>query len=208
MRTKFSHGLYKREWNIFYFIFSSRNCTSCFYFYFFLFWPFLLEISHGRLFLLLEFYWNFQQSKKIRYYGLLIFFFFNFHFVQFRTWARFFIEGFGSGIAAQGNTNANDLLHEIDTALKIGKGFLLGEGASCFNVCIVFNLASSLCSTDRDRVSLDKNSKFTLLTKKTKKLLQIYYFQYLMEIFEISFLFSTRKFERGLSLNFFNYPKI
>jgi hypothetical protein len=35
----------------------------------------------------------------------------------------------GSGIAAKGGHNESDLLHEIDKALRIGRGFLLEQGA-------------------------------------------------------------------------------
>lgn len=44
----------------------------------------------------------------------------------------FLIKGSGcDAIAKGGNRNESDLLHEIDKALRIGRGFLLGQGAFC-----------------------------------------------------------------------------
>lgn len=47
----------------------------------------------------------------------------------YRTSACFLVEGSGNGIRPGRRHKTTDLLHEIDTALNFGKGFLLGEGA-------------------------------------------------------------------------------
>lgn len=42
----------------------------------------------------------------------------------------FLTKGSGCDIIAKGRSNeSNDLLHEIDKALRVGKGFLLEQGA-------------------------------------------------------------------------------
>ena len=41
----------------------------------------------------------------------------------------FLFEGYGYNFDTKESDNESDLLHEIDRALKFGKGFLFGKGA-------------------------------------------------------------------------------
>lgn len=44
-------------------------------------------------------------------------------------WHVFFFKGYGYDFDTRQSDNENDLLHEIDNAMKFGKGFLFGKGA-------------------------------------------------------------------------------
>lgn len=54
----------------------------------------------------------------------LIFFFFFLGLLRFA-----FFKGYGCNFATKETDNEHGLLHEIDSALKFGKGFLFGKGA-------------------------------------------------------------------------------
>lgn len=48
-----------------------------------------------------------------------------------------FLKGSGYGFATKEKDNESDLLHEIDSALKFGKGFLFGKGAFHYFVRLI-----------------------------------------------------------------------
>lgn len=77
-----------------------------------------------------------------------IFFLFFFHFGGYGY--AFLIKGSGcDAIAKGGNRNESDLLHEIDKALRIGRGFLLGQGAFAILITDSMQLYSEECHSQK-----------------------------------------------------------